>query len=127
MPIKDLLKRKEYQTWYQREIWYPKNRERRKQLVIANKARILGLVREYKIKKGCSDCGYNRHAEALDFDHIKDGKMFNISNMAGCGYSFETIRKEIRKCEVVCANCHRVRTKKRRVGEMGTLAIANRP
>jgi hypothetical protein len=45
----------------------------------------------------------------LDFDHIKD-KKYNISRMIHDGFSWKAIKKEVEKCEVVCANCHRVRT-----------------
>jgi hypothetical protein len=48
----------------------------------------------------------------LDFDHLKD-KKYNISRMIHDGFSWAAIKKEIAKCEVVCANCHRVRTHNR--------------
>jgi hypothetical protein len=63
-----------------------------------------------KIKEdsGCIDCGENNHI-VLDFDHLKD-KKYNISRMIHDGFSWAAIKKEIAKCEVVCANCHRIRT-----------------
>ena len=63
-----------------------------------------------KIKQasGCVDCGENNHI-VLDSDHIKD-KKYNISRMVHDGFSWKAILKEIQKCEVVCANCHRIRT-----------------
>ena len=112
MPLKDLLKREEYQRDYHR-IWYKKNSARRKELVVTNKKRLLNLIQNYKVCNGCADCGYNSHAEALDFDHLRD-KKFNIASAPRKGYSWERILIEINKCEVVCANCHRVRTKIRK-------------
>lgn len=64
------------------------------------------LIREYKIERGCIDCGYNKHPSALDFDHIYDNK---IENVAACK-TFASAIEEIKKCEVVCSNCHRIRT-----------------
>ena len=43
--------------------------------------------------------------------YIKGNKKFNIANSAG--YSLDEFIEELRKCEVVCSNCHRYRTWKR--------------
>ena len=62
-----------------------------------------------KRAEGCADCGYNAHAVALDFDHRPDEeKLGNIADMVT--YSMTKLYDEIAKCDVVCANCHRVRT-----------------
>ena len=61
----------------------------------------------------CVDCGYNEHPAAFEFDHLKD-KAYAISNMLNNCYKWETILQEVEKCELVCANCHRVRTHNRR-------------
>lgn len=51
-------------------------------------------------------CG-STEIEILDFHHrIPDDKSFNLSGSA-CAKSLETLRAEIEKCVVVCANCHR--------------------
>ena len=63
---------------------------------------------EIKEASGCTDCGENNPI-VLDFDHIKD-KKYNVSRMIHDGFSWRAIKKEIDKCEVVCANCHRIRT-----------------
>ena len=63
---------------------------------------------EIKQSSGCTDCGETNHI-VLDFDHLKD-KKYNISRMIHDGFSWAAIKKEISKCEVVCANCHRIRT-----------------
>lgn len=72
---------------------------------------------KYKLEKGCMDCGYNAHSDALDFDHLGD-KKFNIGEGA-YSKSLDAIKEEIEKCDVVCANCHRVRTANRRQSEQG--------
>ena len=56
----------------------------------------------------CVDCGI-KNILVLEFDH-KDAssKKYNISNCLDL--SWETILKEISKCEVRCCNCHRIKT-----------------
>jgi hypothetical protein len=66
---------------------------------------------EIKESSGCKDCGESNPI-VLDFDHLKD-KKYNISRMIHDGFSWKAIKKEIEKCEVVCANCHRIRTHNR--------------
>lgn len=64
-----------------------------------------GWLNKYKLAKGCEECGYNTHGEALHFDHIDQStKHHEISAMYGM--KLEKIFKEIRKCRVLCANCH---------------------
>ena len=74
------------------------------------KAQIAAL----KTATGCADCG--EHFEdcpgVLDFDHLPGFvKSFNISSPVG---TLAEVLAEVAKCEVVCANCHRRRTAKRR-------------
>ena len=71
------------------------------------------LAQKIKLAQGCADCGYNKDAYALQFDHIDDNKKKNVSDMISSDYSWNTILEEIAKCEVICANCHAIRTKKR--------------
>ena len=69
----------------------------------------------YKLRMGCIDCGYNSHAEALDFDHIDPlSKTMPVSALITHHRRMEDILEEIEKCEVVCSNCHRIRTARRR-------------
>jgi hypothetical protein len=74
------------------------------------------LVWETKISRGtCADCDLQVTAENLvvfDFDHRDPTvKRFAISSMRS-SVSFEALREEMSKCDLVCANCHRLRTKK---------------
>lgn len=73
------------------------------------------LIRQYKLDNGCDDCGYNTRAVALEFDHRPgEVKLFNIGEKIG-SYSMAAIWIEVAKCDVVCANCHAIRTEDRRV------------
>jgi len=69
-------------------------------------------INAIKLERGCADCGYAAHPAALEFDHLPGvGKVQNIAAMP-CN-SWAAIEAEIAKCEVVCANCHRIRTAER--------------
>lgn len=74
----------------------------------------------YKISVGCCICGYNKHPSALCFDHLPEtnkcdavkngyskrssaGGMYKLYNK---NHSINDLIKEIKKCRVVCCNCH---------------------
>jgi biotin operon repressor len=73
---------------------------------------IFEFISQYKESIGCIDCGEDYPYFVLQFDHLRD-KEFSISRYRQNGYSLEQIKKEIEKCEVVCANCHSMRTHSR--------------
>lgn len=65
---------------------------------------------DFLSKKKCIDCG-EKDPIVLDFDHIdKNNKFKSVAKMLCGHYSFKTILKEIGKCEIRCANCHRRKT-----------------
>ena len=66
-------------------------------------------LRDYKIEKGCYDCGYKGHHSALDFDHLP-GELKVGAIQSGSGWGWAALIQEVNKCDVVCANCHRIRT-----------------
>lgn len=75
----------------------------------ANKReRVKLALRATKLASGCVDCGYAEHPAALQWDHIKGVKKFNLSKAAD--HPWEEVLAEIEKCEVRCANCHAIRT-----------------
>ncbi len=74
-----------------------------------------GYFQCVKVERGCTDCGYSADPVALDFDHLPGTtKKYRIACMAGMSRAL--IDAEIAKCEVVCANCHRIRTAQRLKG-----------
>lgn len=73
-----------------------------------------------KMNVGCIDCGYAEHPAALEFDHVRGDKIVNLSR--ACGRRPELILAEIAKCDVVCSNCHHVRSYNRRL--LTRLAVA---
>lgn len=60
----------------------------------------------------CKDCGSALRPEAMDFDHVRGEKTKEISQMWSWGR--EKVLMELAKCELVCANCHRIRTQTRK-------------
>ena len=66
----------------------------------------------YKLEKGCADCGYREHHAALSFDHLP-GTVKVRDIKSGQQLGWKALLDEIAKCEVVCANCHRIRTYER--------------
>lgn len=73
------------------------------------------MVADYKLEKGCADCGYKQAHCALDFDH-RGGKTSRNDQVSWLMNSrLELLLAEILKCDVVCANCHRIRSANRRV------------
>lgn len=57
--------------------------------------------------KSCVDCG-NNDVRVLEQDHLEN-KEFNVSSLVG-RRTLKSMIAELEKCEVVCANCHRIRT-----------------
>jgi hypothetical protein len=87
--------------------WYYKNREER----IARKDRRRAELRRWlhELKRDefeCAECDESR-PPALDFHHPGE-KDLGVARMVQRGYSKESIRQELERCEVLCANCHRV-------------------
>lgn len=65
-------------------------------------------VREYKKGLCCERCGFSDY-RALEFHHRNPTeKEFHIGDFAIHGGSIEKIKREIEKCNVLCANCHRI-------------------
>ena len=60
-----------------------------------------------KQTKKCLVCG-NDDVRVLDFHHRDDNKTANVSYLACNGFRRETILVEMEKCDVLCANCHRI-------------------
>lgn len=73
------------------------------------RSRLREWLRSLKAKP-CADCGGSFPPCVMDFDHIGSDKEAAISTMINRFASKRRILAEIAKCELVCANCHRIRT-----------------
>lgn len=109
MPYKDIIKRRLcHKRYYLRnkQLYKEKNKRRKRELI--------NFVISFK-QKPCVDCGVQYQHYVMDFDHTDTKtKTTNINRMINFhSYSKEKILKEIKKCDLVCANCHRIRTYQR--------------
>jgi hypothetical protein len=106
MPYKDISQQKAYAKKHyieNKKDYLECNKRRRKELK--------EYIKRLKENTPCTDCGVNYHHYVMDFDHLesKEGliKVF-VSNNNRTG-----LEKELKKCEIVCSNCHRERTQRR--------------
>ncbi|MFZ2522808.1 MAG: hypothetical protein WAW92_00285 [Minisyncoccia bacterium] len=65
-------------------------------------------LNEYKASRGCKVCGNNDY-RVLEFHHLdKSKKDFSISFAQANRFGLEKMQQEIKKCDILCANCHRL-------------------
>ena len=70
-------------------------------------------IRKVKESSPCTDCGVYYRYYVMEFDHMPDhSKVDIINNLVNRG-NRPMIEDELKKCELVCANCHRERTHQR--------------
>lgn len=89
---------------------YASHPQRRVEIRESNSKRVKIIqdwIRDYLAINHCVDCGES-DLIVLEFDH-RGNKEFNVSSMMR-GHSLENVKKEVAKCDVRCANCHRRKT-----------------
>jgi len=86
--------------------------ECRKAQLRKNKQFISSLVKRWKLIKGCANCDFKaEHSCQLDIDHIiPKGSKGNDRQAINTSWSKDRLKKELSKCQVLCANCHRLKT-----------------
>src|SRR5215831_1722709 len=99
---------------YQRQ-YYEEHQEYYAKLVAERVERNRAMVRKAK-SVPCADCRCRYPHYVMDFDHRPgEKKCFALANTMGqTRISADRLQAEIAKCDVVCANCHRIRTHLRR-------------
>ena len=103
MPYADKEKRKEYARNH-----YLKNKKVYVSRAMNLNEKARERIRKIKESSPCVDCKNIYPYYVMDFDHLRD-KKFTVSKMLSRKGVPQTL-KEIDKCELVCANCHRIRT-----------------
>lgn len=88
---------------------YLKNKDKYKTKAKQYRNILKNEIAEIKKNQPCADCGGFFFPWQMDFDHIGDDKDREVARMAHEG-SRKKILDEIKKCELVCSNCHRHRT-----------------
>ena len=108
MPWKDSEKAREYQKKYQAK-WHQDHKAARLAEIYRRKAEVYWYIQDLKASLRCADCGF-KHPAALQFHHRnKEEKVFNIGDAGRRKLSLERVKAEIKKCIVLCANCHAIR------------------
>jgi len=90
---------------------YYANKEKYLEKNKRRKGYLRNYVQELKSSTPCVDCGIKYPYYVMDFDHLED-KVGGISHLIKFN-NISQLKKEIAKCEVVCSNCHRIRTHQR--------------
>jgi hypothetical protein len=105
MPILDEKRRREYQKLYHLKTW-DKRKSRHKILKRVREQVLVKWLIEYKDGKQCEVCGEDYY-RCLDFHHKNPTEKFDtVSDLVAKGYGRETILNEIKKCSILCKNCH---------------------
>lgn len=96
-----------YKSKDDRNKWFRDNWDRRKTLYELRVKNKQAKVSAIKSDLGCKICG-EKDARCLDFHHVNSTeKDFTICHAVCTGVRWARIEEEIKKCEVLCANCHR--------------------
>jgi 5-methylcytosine-specific restriction endonuclease McrA len=76
------------------------------------KRQISALVKRWKLSKGCQRCGFKaEHSCQLDIDHIIPKRSKGNDRQAiNTSWSKPRLKRELTGCQVLCANCHRLKT-----------------
>lgn len=105
MPIKDPEKRREANRRHNK-AYQERNPGLQVKRNIAYRKRVRQWLSDFKQERGCARCGEN-HPACLDFHHENPSdKEFSLYRMPEAS-SRSHIEAEIKKCIVLCANCHR--------------------
>ena len=103
-------RREYFKQYYRDNPTYFKERARRREQEIQE------FIQQQKVNLSCKHCG-NTDIRVLDFHHVdKSSKEITIAKITYRGWSNERILQEIAKCDVLCANCHRILHWEERMG-----------
>src|SRR5262245_1397243 len=93
--------------------YYQRNRALEIQRVRVRQQGTLDLLRELR-DQPCSDCRGTFAPHQMDFDHREGAlKQFNLTAGRAALKPTSVLLAEVAKCDIVCANCHRIRTQRR--------------
>ena len=81
-----------------KSMYFNRNKNRQKEVV--------DFIESIKKNSCCPFCSESEPC-CLDFHHIKgEDKIYNIATMMR-RYTLSSVKKEVEKCSIICANCHR--------------------
>ena len=93
----------EYRAWYYKNKYKTTDKEKKKEFEKRNK----DFIQRIKSKSECCKCGLNHKPYLLEFHHLDPSTKYkSITDLQFNAYSMKLIKEEIRKCVMVCRNCH---------------------
>lgn len=97
-----------------RRKWYKNNTKKAKKSVKRRLNRLMQWLNDFKKGKRCKKCGMDDPI-CLDFHHRNPKKKIGEVRwlIRARGWCLDRIKKEIEKCDLLCANCHRKETAKK--------------
>jgi hypothetical protein len=102
MPAKDKEKRNAINR-----ASYARNKDARQKKNREKKATAKQKWKEFKSTLSCVQCGQN-HPAILDFHHIERHPDNRKVNKLLTNKAYKQAAEEVKKCLVLCANCHRI-------------------
>lgn len=103
MPYKDPAKQRAYSKQH-----YKKYKQKYLQSNYRRREELRNYIRCIKADTPCTDCSEQYPHYVMDFDHLRD-KEGLIAHFVNYNNK-KALDAELKKCEVVCANCHRERS-----------------
>lgn len=89
-----------------RRKWYSNHQKQYYKKLKERRYRNRDFLNELKLTLKCEICSQN-HPAILQFHHVDPSqKDFCVMEASKCGWSIKRIKEEIKKCRVLCANCH---------------------
>lgn len=99
----------EWANLTQDQRWHYRNAEWNSERTLRRRTRLRQWVNDRKSERGCADCGESDPA-CLDFHHEdSEQKEMAVAKMVTYGHGRDSLRDEMERCEVLCANCHQKR------------------
>jgi hypothetical protein len=93
----------EYRAWYYENKYKSTNKAKKKEFEKRNKE----FIQRYKKICKCKKCGLSNKPYLLEFHHLDPSiKYKNVTDLQFNAYGIQKIKDEIRKCVMICRNCH---------------------
>ena len=93
----------EYRAWYYKNKYKPTAKEKKKTFEKRNK----DFIQRVKRKSECCKCGLKHKPYLLEFHHLDPSTKYkSVTDLQFNAYGMKLIKDEIRKCVMICRNCH---------------------
>ena len=89
------------------DAWYQRNKEKHRETAKRTRIKHLSRWKLFKSKVACAHCGFS-HPAAIDFHHVVRDETHRAINFLIRRGQFAAAYDELKKCILLCANCHRI-------------------